>query len=189
MGSLQLEPGRATYLPGENRITAPVAFVSLSDKELPTHSLVDYIAVHKKITALEASAMLGIYCERLKEIPAQGESVLPGAGSFFVAEDGKLQFRSGDLPATYFPEVVAERMIHKDVAHNMLVGDTHTNTTAMTEKLQETTTKRSRWWIAAVVLFVVGIIGLIIFYSQHGLNTGNGNKVSPKSESKTYSQP
>ncbi len=189
IGSLQLTAGSATYLPGENRITAPVAVVSLTEKELPTHSLVDYIAVHKKITALEASAKLGIYCEQLKAIEAGSESVLPSAGSFFVDEDGKLQFRSESLPANYFPDVVAERVIHKDVAHNMLVGDTHTNTTAMTEKLQETTPQKSRWWIAAIVLLAAGIIGLVIYYSQHGLHTGNGNRVSPKTEAKTYSQP
>lgn len=190
LGSLQLEPGHATCPSGENRITAPVAFVSLSNKELPSHSLVDYIAVHKKITALEASAMLGIFCERLKEIPEQGESLLPGAGSFYIDEEGKLQFRSEPLPTAYFPDVVAERVIHKDVAHSMLVGDTYTNTTAMTEMLQEEAPRRSRWWIAAIVLFVAGVIALIFFYSQRGAFTiGNGNNVSPQTESKTYSQP
>ncbi len=190
LGSLQLEPGHATYVAGENRILAPVSVVTLSSKELPTNSLVDYIAVHKKITALEASAMLGIFCEHLKTLPLKGETVLPGSGTFHVDEDGQLQFISETLPSAYFPEVAAERVIHKDVAHHMLVGDTHTNTTAMTEKLQEEHPKRSRWWIAAIVLFVLGLIALIFFYSQRGAFTsGNGNKVSPKTESKTYSQP
>lgn len=190
LGALQLQPGNATYLPGENKIVGPVASVMLCDKEVPTHSLVDYIAVHKKITSLEASAMLGIYCEGLKAIPSQGQRLLNGAGAFFKDDENRLQFRSENMPEAYFPGVVAERVIHKDVTHKMLVGDTYTDTTAMTEKLQEITPTRSRWWIGAVLLAVAGIIALVVFYSMHKAGTtGNGYKITPNAELKTYSQP
>jgi hypothetical protein len=57
------------------------------------------------------------------------------AGSFYRDENEDLQFKTVSLPGAYFPEVVAERVIHPDVAHNILVGDTETNSAAMTELL------------------------------------------------------
>jgi hypothetical protein len=51
----------------------------------------------------------------------------------------------------------------------MLVGDTQTNTVAMSELLNEEAPKKSRWWIAALVMALIGLALLFYYYSRHPL--------------------
>jgi hypothetical protein len=187
LGSLQLRPGHAKFLPGENRMLAPKPFIELVDDETATYGLVNFIAAEKKISELDASALLGNYCGRLKQLPEDGESALGDAGSFYMDANGKLHFRSPEIAPAFLPEVKAERVIHLDVAHEMLVGDTQTNTAAMTEMLREENIARSRWWIAALV-FALTAAGIIFYYySQHTAgDTGNAVQVLPGQAPKTY---
>ncbi|MBC7865939.1 MAG: hypothetical protein H7X88_00240, partial [Gloeobacteraceae cyanobacterium ES-bin-316] len=141
----------------------------------------------KGISTTEVSFLLKKYCEGLQQLPAYGEMPMGQLGSFYMDENGKLHFKSVSLPAAYFPDVVAERVIHPDVAHEILVGDTHTNSTAMTELLQEEPIIKSRWWIAAVVLAVLGVAVLFVYYSQNRVGDfGNGTPAATTPPSETY---
>ncbi|HSN59796.1 MAG TPA: hypothetical protein VLR49_02595 [Ferruginibacter sp.] len=187
VGTLVMQPGHAQFLPGENRMLAPMPYVELTEKESSTLGLVDFIAEQKNISALEAAAFLSKFCDGLKQMQAYEELPLSTAGSFYMDENGKLHFKSVAMPASFFPEVTADRVIHPDVAHKMLVGDTHTNTTAMTEQLQAEDKIKSRWWIAAVVLALLGVAVLFIYYRQHTTGDfGNDMPAKPAPESKTY---
>jgi len=190
VGTLLLNPGHAHFLPGEKRMIAPIPFISLYESEGTVDGLHYFIAEQYTISEVEAKRLLQNYCKQLQDMQAYEELPLDTVGSFYMDENGKLHFKSLSLPAVYFPDVVADRVIHPDVAHPMLVGDTHTNSTAMTEMLQDEPVTKSRWWIAAVVLAVVGLAVIFIYYSGYKLGqTGNGLKVSTSPESKTYSTP
>ncbi len=188
VGTLLLNPGHAHFLAGEKRMIAPIPFISLHEKERPVSGLHHFIADQYSISEAEAEGLLQHYCKQLQDMQAYEELPLDTVGSFYMDENGKMHFKSLSLPAAYFPDVLAERVVHPDVAHPMLVGDTHTNSTAMTEMLQDEPVTKSRWWIAAAVLAVVGLAVIFIYYSSYELGqTGNGRKVSTSPESKTYS--
>ncbi len=190
VGVLQLNDGHAKFLPGENRMIAPIPFISLEQGESPVHALHSYLADRFHIPQAQAEERLRTYCDQLQHMQAYEELSLANAGSFYMDESGQLHFKSRSLPAVYFPDVVAERVIHPDVAHPMLVGDTHTNSTAMTELLQDEAPKKSRWWIAAVLLGVLALSLIVVYYSNNSMGeTGNGIKVSTSPASKTYSTP
>ncbi|MBC7867196.1 MAG: hypothetical protein H7X88_06665, partial [Gloeobacteraceae cyanobacterium ES-bin-316] len=127
VGTLLLQPGHAVFLPGEKRMIAPIPFIELSEKEISADALLDFVAAQKGISTTEVSFLLKKYCEGLQQLPAYGEIPMGELGSFYMDENGKLHFKSVSLPAAFFPDVVAERVIHPDVAHEILVGDTHTN--------------------------------------------------------------
>jgi len=187
VGTLVMQPGHAQFLPGENRMLAPMPYVELSEKESSTYGLIDFIADQKKISALEAAAFLSKFCERLKQMKSYEELPLSTAGSFYMDENGKLHFKSVAMPASFFPEVTAARVIHPDVAHKMIVGDTHTNTTAMTEQLQAEDKIKSRWWIAAALLALLGVAVLFMYYRQHSSGDfGNDMQAKPAPEYKSY---
>ncbi len=190
IGSLLLEPGHAYFLPGEKRMIAPIPFISLDEKERSAEGLQHFIADQYKISETESDNLLQQYCKQLLHLQAYEEMPLDTVGSFYMDENGKLHFKSLSLPAAYFPDVTAERVVHPDVAHAMLVGDTHTDSTAMTELLQDEPVVKSRWWIAAVVLAIVALVVLVIHYSGHGAGqTGNAVKANTTAESKTYRVP
>ncbi len=168
VGSLLQHPGHAEFLPGQKKMLAPIPFVELSDSEVSSDGLIDFIAAQKKISIAEAATLLSNYCSSIKNLPANEEFILHTLGSFYRDENDDLQFKSTALPASFFPEVPAERVIHPDVAHNILVGDTHTNSAAMTELLSTgEEQKRSRWWIAAVIMGSIAVISLIIYFTHH----------------------
>ncbi|RYF88566.1 MAG: hypothetical protein EOO03_08115 [Chitinophagaceae bacterium] len=190
IGSLQLQPGEAHFLPGEKRIIAPIPFIVLQAQELPAETLHQFIANRCRLSEGLAAQQLQQFCNGILSLNAYEEQPLADAGSFYMDETGKLHFKSLSLPAAYFPDVPAERVIHPDVPHEMLVGDTHTNTTDMTAMLQDEPVKKSRWWIAALIMAAIAIVALIAYYSNHRFSdTGNAVKARTNSPSKSYSTP
>lgn len=72
----------------------------------------------------------------------------------------------------------------------MLVGDTHTNTVAMTEMLSAENQKRSLAWAWWSIGLAVAAASVIVFYStgNNAAHFGNANKISPaKKPAATYS--
>jgi hypothetical protein len=66
--------------------------------------------------------------------------------------------------------VVAERVIHKDAEHAILVGDKETTNVEMTEYYtDETAVAKDKWWIWAIVLGVVAISVIAYYLSQNGI--------------------
>jgi hypothetical protein len=187
VGSLLLQPGHAKYLPGENKMLAPVPFVELAAHEAATDNLLRFIAFKKNISIGEADIKLGAFCKRLTSMQAYEELPFDTAGSFYMDENGKLHFKTLSVPTAFLPAVAAERVIHPDVAHSMLVGDKETNSTAMSELLNDETVSRSRWWIAAIILAVLALIIVFIYYYQNEAGaTGNAMPVKPAPAPKTY---
>jgi hypothetical protein len=187
VGTLLLKPGHAQLLAGDKRILAPVPFIELSQQENSALSLIDFIAHQKKISPAEATEQLQQFTNSLLQLQANQELVLSTAGHFYMDENSQLHFKSVELPSFLFPEVTAERVIHPDVSHELLVGDTQTNSVAMTELLKEEPIRHSRWWIAAILLASLATILLFVYYSHHSFgNVGNAMQVQPKQESKTY---
>jgi hypothetical protein len=192
VGSLSLQPGNAEFLPGQKRMLAPIPFIELSDKEVSNAGLLNFITAQRSINTPEAVELLNNFCRQVTQLGANEELPFATAGSFYKDDNEKLHFKTVSLPAAYFPEVVAERVIHPDVAHNILVGDTHTNSAAMTELLNTgEQAKRSRWWIAALSLGVLALIALLIYFThhEHGGLFGNIKRVKASQSSKTYLTP
>ncbi len=192
IGSLVLQPGQAKLLPGEKRMLAPTAFIEFSEEEIPADTLLTFIATEENIRMSDAEIRLENFCNRIKNMQANEEHPLASAGSFYKDSNEILHFKTIPLPSAYFPDVVAERVIHPDVSHNILVGDTETNSAAMAEYLNPVETKkRSRWWIAAVSLALIGMIALAIYFThhKHGGLFGNIKPVEATQSPKTYQVP
>jgi hypothetical protein len=62
--------------------------------------------------------------------------------------------------------VFAERVVHPDAEHAILVGDKETTNTFMAELLIPKVETRDRWWIWAIVLGAVGLIALLIYFTE-----------------------
>lgn len=189
IGTLRLEEGNAILETAEKKISPPRPIIRFHSHELPADDLLNYIAVQKNIPVENASGLLSEYCTRLQNLDAFTEVPLQNAGKFYIGADGNLLFKSIDLPDAFFPAVHAERVIHPEASHAILVGDKETTNTVMTEFYnEEEVVKKSKWWIWPILLFVVSMIMIIIYFNDryHSPSMGNANKIIPAVETKTY---
>ena len=189
IGTLQIEEKNAVVETAEKQIIAPGTIIKFYSHEMPADGLLNYIAGQKQISVVDASGMLSLYCNRLHNLDAFTEVSLPNAGKFYMNSDSNLVFRSIELPDEFYPPVVAERVIHPDASHSILVGDRETTNTVMSEFYNEgEVVRKKKWWIGPVLLLVVASIMIIVYLNDknHSASMGNANKIIPSSETKTY---
>ena len=179
VGALHLINTHASSAIGEMKITAPAPAIRFSQTEIPAPHLIHYIATQKIISIDESITALNNYCNRLNSLEADSELPLEGAGKFFINADGNLRFTQTDINAAFVPVVKAQRVIHPNETHSMLVGDTQTTNTVMSDFYNEEEVKpRQRWWIWALVIFAVAVIVLLIYFNDKNRNGSFGNAQS-----------
>lgn len=126
----------------------------------------EFLASLKNIPIAEAEKQYYEFCKAAAEKIKEGRSLeLPALGFLQKNVEGKIVFVAAEKPL--LKPVSAERVIHKDKSHAMVVGDKKTTTSRMTEYLEERDDSRQRWWIAPVILAVIAIGGLIYHFSSH----------------------
>jgi hypothetical protein len=189
VGALVLQAGLAMALPSERKMLPPVPGILFVEREMNADGLLQYIAAKKNIDQQQASDELSSYCSRLQEMQPYESVSLGTAGSFSLNEEGQLQFKANELSQAFLPAVNAERVIHPEATHDMLVGDTQTNTTTMAGLLTTgETSRRPRWVWAAIALGIAGIIAATIYLinRQPGSFFGNTQSVNATGAPATY---
>ncbi|MEO7263738.1 MAG: hypothetical protein ABIW38_02445 [Ferruginibacter sp.] len=189
LGSMHLQQQPARVIAADGIISAPKNDISFSPKEIPSNELLEFIAHKKNISTQEASGMLGDYCRRLQDMDAYNEMELSPTGKFYVDAEGNLQFKTASPDNAFLPDVPAVRVIHPQQSHSMLVGDTQTDTAAMTAfYTDDEEVSKSRWWIWPVLIFITAAL-IFIFYISAGLHNplyGNAQAIEKTSAEKTY---
>ena len=129
----------------------------------------------------EATEALSHFCDSLKQQMTDNPDVqVNNIGSFFVDAWGSINFKEEALPTAFMQLVFAERVIHPDSEHHILVGDKESTNTEMTEFLTPKSVIKNRWWIWALVLGAIGIIALLVYMNSTGFSPRFGNAVSIK---------
>ena len=179
VGALHIVEGNATSIFGEVKIAAPMPAIQFSTTEIPAAHFIKYIALQKNISLDAAASKLNDFCKSLQFMEADKEIVLANAGNFFTAADGKLQFAPIEIPAGFLPPVKAQRIIHPNHSHAILVGDTQTTNTEMSGYFnEEEILPKKRWWPWALLLLVVAALLIIIYYNDKKHNAAYGNAQS-----------
>lgn len=177
IGNLRLQQGMAKPDFPNKQIQAPVPQYSFSAGEEVEDGLVKYISLKKQVSNGQAVSMLHDFCAGLHQ---NNTLKIDGAGSFTLNEDQTVSFQPEEIPAVLSQPVHAERVMHPDAEHTMLVGDKETTNTEMNEYYKEMPVQRSRWWIWAIVIAVASVAALAIHFSQHGFSLqSTGNIVAP----------
>lgn len=142
--------------------------------------LPEYIAGKKSTTIEAAHKMIEEWTFDTKSQLSRGEGVsLPSLGTLAMS-DGKISFEN--VQPHLFPTVTAERVIHENDPHKVLVGDKETDSSAVNELIHPAENDSHKWWKAALILFLSGLIILIIYF----LSNGFGIHLHPESAPSTY---
>ncbi len=161
-------------------IAAPKPVIQFINTESNADGLVAYVAFSSGKSPQAAADALNQYCDDLKHKLYEAPGVtLDEVGSLFVDANGWINFRQEELPESFLQSVTAERMIHPQSEHQILVGDKETTNTVMTELLTPKTAAKDRWWIWAIVLGTVGVLLLLIYFSgsNYAALLGNTTKI------------
>lgn len=153
--------------------------------------LIEYISTKNNLDEAAAERQLKIFCISLNNNLSRGKKIVfPSLGSLQKDEKGNAYFKSEDNLQLAEP-VVAERVIHENTNHAVLVGDKETTSDVQTRQLstdikEEVETKKQWWKIAALILFIIAICIIFFQYYNHGSVIGNQSTIFPKDAPATY---
>ena len=158
--------------------TAPQSSVHFEQTETDTNGLLNYLSATTGTDKKEATEALSHFCDGLKQKMTEQPNVqLNNIGSFFVAASGTINFRQEELPPAFMQLVFAERVIHPDAEHQILVGDKETTNTVMTEFLAPKAITKDRWWIWAIVFGAIALLALLIYFTEFNGTFPFGNTI------------
>lgn len=164
IGTLKIKRDAASSIIGEQTISAQVSTIYFTDEITDSRNITEYIAANKNISTEEAAYQLKNICKEISLLNNEENFDITGVGQFYKSGNGRVSFTSVALPAYFSPNVYAERVIHPDDSHAILVGDRETDSNTMTEYYTEDErVKKSKWWVWALMLFVIAA-GLVVFY-------------------------
>jgi hypothetical protein len=102
-----------------------------------------------------------------------------GVGALKKDSEGNVSFESSLGNPVFLQPVPANRVIHPDARHVLLVGDTERTNIEMNQWLQqeEVEEKKDKWWIYALILGAVSLMIILIhFSSSHWRSESIGNQ-------------
>ncbi|MFM6925467.1 MAG: hypothetical protein ACKOU7_08195 [Ferruginibacter sp.] len=167
LGTLSITSSAAVSDFTNKIFTAPKPELHFVQTETDTTGLLNYLTVSTGTDKETATDAITRFCSDLKQqINDEAEAYLNNIGIFFTDASGTVNFKQEELPAAFMQPVFAERVIHPDAEHQILVGDKETTNTVMTELLAPKDETKDRWWIWAIVLGVLGLLALFIYFTE-----------------------
>jgi hypothetical protein len=176
LGTLSIVAGKAESDFLNTAINAPLPRIVFDAKENDASNLLDYVSAKSNNTVLSTIDRLGQFCNSLKAAAITNKpATLDGIGNFFTDSSGNINFKSGQLPAAFLQPVKAERVIHPQAEHQILVGDKETTNTLMTEYFSDEPVKINRWWIWAIVLGGIALLAIVVYFNSKNASSMFGN--------------
>lgn len=159
-------------------IAAPKPFIHFKNEEVNAEDFLAYVTKSTEIDKQEVANIYNQFGDTLKNNIADGITI-EQIGKLSVDAQGKINFTQEELPATFTQPVFAERVIHPQAEHQILVGDKETTNTLMTEMLAPKEATTDRWWIWAIVLGAISLVALLIYFSGTANTSmfGNATKI------------
>ena len=158
------------------KISAPRPHISFRTEEIDLEGLLAYVSINTTTDKGQTETTIMRFCEDLKnDLTQKKHASLPEIGEWNVDDSGQLNFKPAELLPDFLPTVHAERVIHPDAEHSILVGDKETTNTQMTEYYTEEPVKKDRWWIWAIILGTIGVLTILIYINDSDSSSVFGN--------------
>ncbi|HVZ95428.1 MAG TPA: hypothetical protein VG847_01030 [Chitinophagaceae bacterium] len=141
--------------------------------------LTQYVAVAENVNTDEAEERINNWCLNQKMNLENNEEVLfEPLGSLRKDDSGNIVFEKKNR-TMFYDAVVAVRVVHKDVDHPVLVGDTETTSSIMNEFLKKEAPAEKSWRMPALILAVIAVLLFVYFFHERPVSaTGVSNNAS-----------
>ncbi len=156
--------------------------------------LKNYISHLQHIQLHEAEEKINNWCLNAKMKLDSGEKIVfDSVGTLQKDPAGNTLFQKVDGINFYEP-VIAERVIHKNAEHAVLVGDKETTSGVMNEFYREDfiIEKKYSWKLWAIVLLVLSLLILLFYFYSHAFSMqgiANQSSFPIQQPASTYSVP
>ena len=175
LGVLTLQNTATSYNFGEQTMDAPKPVILFEQKEIDNDNFSKYVANKKNISLNDANNMLMDFSENIHALPDDESFDINYVGTFTKSQN-VISFKNISINPSFNPAVNAAKVIHPNAAHNITVGDTETDSAAMTEYYaDEEPSAKNRWWIWALGLALVSIAGLLYHFFGGNISPNVGN--------------
>ena len=140
-------------------------------------NLADYIALKQNLELHEARIRLDKFCYSWKEKLNVGEPLnLANVGTLKKNSDGHISLVKEAV--NFWQPVNAQRVLHQDATHSVLVGDKETTSTLMNQYFNgEIVLEKSHWGTWAIIILAIAACVLFFHFNTHSFSTtGVGNQ-------------
>ena len=160
-----IQPAQLEFV--EKTLHPPVATVLFQhDESITDAHFISFLSKEMDTAEYEAGNRFDQFIYQLINKLQSGSYLqLPGLGVLKKNETG-YSFTEADGVAQLYPGVVAEKVIRQNAQHTIRVGEDQKTSAEMYEILHHETVK-DRWWIAAIVLGVIGVATILYYYLSH----------------------
>jgi hypothetical protein len=189
LGKLKLQYQEPNYDFGAQSLSTPKPFIHFELKNYSSTDLISFVSKSENISQQEAENKIKDFVTEIKSLKANSKILLPALGFFSVNDIGEIIFSTEEIESDFLPNVKAQKVIHPTDTHEILVGDTHTNTAAMVEYFSaDNSSKKMAWWVWAIIFAVIGVA--VLFFSLYNQNAhnffGNAQTISNHIVDSTY---
>ena len=105
-----------------------------------------------------------------KKLAEERILLLNGIGTFTQFDEGKYDFFPISIDPVFIPDADAVRVIRHDELPEISEANQPTINTELPEYFNERTSLIDLWWVRAIVLAVIGLLIILIYLSQRGIN-------------------
>jgi nucleoid DNA-binding protein len=153
-----------------NHIISPSknAIVFSNDKIPAEKKFYEFLSRELHVDEVQATRSFTNFSSSLQDdLNEKNNLYFKGIGTLTKQTSNVLTFQPDEIPV-YFPDITAERVIRKNASHTVKVGEDERTSEEMHTALHHPKKiKKDRWWIAAVILAVIGIAAISFYYASH----------------------
>ena len=165
LGSLHLVRKPATHDIASRQLLAPAFSIHFDEhNDSPNKELFGYVSKMLNLPEWEAIGLVNQFALELKETLRTGKHYhWEGFGDLETIPGGQVILKAATIDFPFMPHVSSNRVIRKEVAHTVLVGERERSSGDSQQWLEEdVVVDKAGWWIAAVIIAAIALI--MIFY-------------------------
>ncbi len=178
---LERKPAQSDFV--NRQMKSPVYTIILDHASVtPPKNFFGWIANAFDITEREAVIRFNDFAFDMKRQINNGDTIQwNSVGTLNKGLAGEIKLTEATVLSPEAP-VVAEKVIREKAEHMVRVGEDERSSTEMTAALSKIETKRSYWWIPALIISILTIVFIAWHFYSHGMDvmsTGNTIKLIP----------
>ena len=191
IGTFILKINSATFdFPGKTMMPPSYAFQFIPGNETPSIRIFKWLANTENITERDAVIRFNDFAFELKNQLADGIRIIwHGVGELYAGIGGAIKFKPEVKEIVVGNPVPADKVIHENAKHAVLVGEKEKTSDEMKEILSTPEEKKPIWWAYAFITGMAAVIFTGWYFSSHGLktaSTGNQQKIKAIEISSTH---
>jgi hypothetical protein len=186
LGTICMESQPANIDASTRSIHPPVyrfRFDKFSDS--PDKNLFNYLSAQQNISDYEALRQYNDFAYSLRDrLNYFREAPWEGLGILKKDDLGEIHFETSIVNPFFLQPVPAEKVVHANAKHMLLVGDRERSNSEMSDWFAEEPVHGNRlWWLVALLIGIAAVFVIMMNFSLHGWrveSTGNRQTIQVK---------